>query len=220
MLGRHGQYWQQCPWDNLGQLPHPQPSSTSRQLGCHFLGAGPGQWQHQQLIVWFTWLLLLQWLSQGWRRGQGQKYWHKQVKSDVTPVSLNSIIQQTLVTSKVFWIRWNFISACRTCSCTQVQRPASRVPCPPCSQPAIWGSSSFLFWAGQDSSNQSWRKLIYIHFHTAVSQWGPPGAPQKPAPLCLWDRPICSRPPQLCLTQLAVQDLLVPRVLDHWWALT
>lgn len=91
------------------------------------------------------------------------------------------------------------------------------MPRSPCTQPAIRGSSPFLLWAGQNGADQSWRKLFHLHFHPALSQRGPPGAPQKPAPVCLWDWPVCSWPPQLCLTQLAVQDLLLACVLDHWW---
>lgn len=82
-LDRHGQYWQQCSGDDLRQFPHSQSAATQRQLGSDILGAGPGQWQHQQFIVWFAGLLLLQRLSQGRGWGQGQEHWHQQVNSDL-----------------------------------------------------------------------------------------------------------------------------------------
>uniref|UniRef100_A0A8B9R9N1 Zinc finger, SWIM-type containing 8 n=1 Tax=Astyanax mexicanus TaxID=7994 RepID=A0A8B9R9N1_ASTMX len=66
-----------------------------------------------------------------------------------------------------------------------------------------------------NGAGESWRKQLHIHLYSALSQRGPPGTPPQSAPLCLRDRPVCLGSAQLCVSQLAFQDVLFPCVLDH-----
>uniref|UniRef100_A0A4W4F0Z8 SWIM-type domain-containing protein n=1 Tax=Electrophorus electricus TaxID=8005 RepID=A0A4W4F0Z8_ELEEL len=75
----------------------------------------------------------------------------------------------------------------------------------PRAQPAVRG----------DGAGEGRREQLHLHLHSAFCQWGPPGAPPQSAPVCLRDRPIRLGPAQLCVSQLAVQDVLLPCFLDH-----